>query len=160
MSNKPLVEFAEAGTAPILSYNVSDPVSYFGTFITEFGFFPESYFRKMGDIPLTSGVELTVEDVRKAMLGGFLNKRIFPSDCSQYKYYEAKESEIRLLVPTGDAGHAEVPHLLIPAQFEPEISRDTVRRPDGSIATRTTYMWDFSVPFVAIKFGQLTPTTV
>src|ERR1044072_748006 len=114
MSNKPLVEFAEAGTAPILSYNVPDPVSYFGSFITEFSFFPESYFRKMGDVPLTSGTDLTVEDVRKAMLGGFLNKRIFPFDCSQYKYYEAKDSETRLMIPDGDVGHGEVPHLLMP----------------------------------------------
>lgn len=119
MNPAPLVKLADAGVAPILNYNVPDPVSYFGSLIVELDL-PESYFKTLeATQPELLPENITVENVRQAMLGGFINKQIFPFDATQLRYYEATPGSVELLAFIAGDVPQRVDHILVPSSITP-----------------------------------------
>lgn len=121
MAEQPLIAFAESGKAPILSYNVPEPISYFGSNVIELEV-PRDQFSYASFIPRVEDPEsITLDQVLSAMRADFKNERLFPNLGVSLRFFETLEDRQYIYI-----GNAEFPHdkttVIVPPEIQPDTS--------------------------------------
>ncbi|MCA9708100.1 MAG: hypothetical protein KDK70_19770 [Myxococcales bacterium] len=118
MSNRPLIAFATSGKAPILSYNVPEPISYFGSNIIELEI-PKDQFTYAGYLPPVEDPEsITLEQVLSAMRADFKNERLFPSLGADLRFFETIKDQQYIYIGNQEFP-ADTTTVIVPPEIQP-----------------------------------------
>lgn len=120
MTRQPLIAFAGSGKAPVLSYNVPEPISYFGSNIVELEV-PREQFTYAGFVPPVENPEsITLDQVLSAMRADFKNEKLFPGLGADLRFHETiKDKQYIYIEP------AEFPDesttVIVPPEVQPNV---------------------------------------